>query len=475
MAFIGGKILTMTGDDDGDVIDDGTIVVEGARIVAIGRRDEVTIPAGAHRVDTAGKVLMPGLIDVHWHGGQGSETAFIRRPTGPTTPRSPSASPPFTIRRADTNSFFAASELQQAGLITAPRLFSTGAILYGAAGDLKAEVESLEDARSHLRRLKRSVAWSVKSYNQPRRDQRQKIVAAARELEMMVVNEGGALFQHNMSMVTDGHTGIEHSLSVANIYDDVLQFWGQSEVGNTPTLVVAFGGIEGERYWYQHTNVWENERLLTFVPRERVDARSRRRMMAPESEYNHFNTARICKRLHDSGVSIQVGAHGQREGLGAHWEMWMLEQGGMTPHEALRAGTINGARYLGLDGDIGSLQPGKLADIIVLERDPLADLRNSETVSLVMVGGRLYDAGTMNEIGNHRRSRGSFYWEDAAVKLSGRRPHAPADLPLHDGGRGRPGRLVDRRPGRFHRRCRSASAGGLRARPPGGASADRGR
>ncbi|HUP23293.1 MAG TPA: amidohydrolase family protein [Thermoanaerobaculia bacterium] len=397
VAFEGGRVITMAGLDDALVIEDGTVLVEGDRIVAVGRRAEVAVPEDARRIDVRGKVVMPGLIDAHYHGGQGSARIIPERnwenyaalAFGVTTAHDPSN---------DTSTYFAASELQRAGAVVGPRLFSTGTILYGAGGDFKAVVETLDDARSHLRRLKAAGAFSVKSYNQPRRDQRQKIVAAARELEMMVLNEGGALFQHNMSMVVDGHTGIEHSLSVPAVYDDVLQLWSQSEVGNTPTLVVAFGGIEGERYWYHHTEVWKNERLLRFVPRDQLEARARRRVMAPDEDYNHFRAARVVKDLHDAGVSIQVGAHGQREGLAAHWEMWMFEQGGMTPHQALRAGTIAGARYLGLDQDLGSLEPGKLADIIVLERDPLQNLRDSESVLYTMVGGRLFDASTMAEV-----------------------------------------------------------------------------
>src|SRR5690606_27255630 len=178
----------------------------------------------------------------------------------------------------------------------------------------------------------------------PRREQRQQILEAARQTGLMVVPEGGALFQHNMTMVVDGHTGIEHSLSVENIYDDVIQLWSQQkDVGYTPTLVVAYGGIWGENYWYAHTEVWKNERLARWVPREVLEPRSRRREIAPESDYNHFRIAAGAAQLQDAGVSVQRGANGQREGLAAHWELWMFVQGGMTEMEALRAGTIDGA------------------------------------------------------------------------------------------------------------------------------------
>ncbi|MEN2592498.1 amidohydrolase family protein, partial [Acinetobacter baumannii] len=78
---------------------------------------------------------------------------------------------------------------------------------------------------------------------------------------------------------------------------------------------------------------------------------------------------------------------------------------------ALKAGTWNGAKYLGLDADIGSLEAGKLADLIVVDGNPLADIRQSEKVLYTVVNGRLYDAATMNEMGNHPRERSKYWWE----------------------------------------------------------------
>lgn len=410
IAITNARLITMAGQDNMEVIRRGTVLVDGDRIAAIGPSRQVDVPADATVIDAAGMTVMPGLVDVHWHGPQGSQEIIPQQNSelyatlafGVTTAHDPST---------DTSTFFAASEMQQAGEIIGPRLFATGTILYGALGAFRAIVETPDDAVQHVRRLQKAGAISVKSYNQPRRDQRQKIVAAARDLGMLVVNEGGALFQHNMTMVADGHTGIEHSLSVGAIYDDVIQFWGNSRVGNTPTLGVAFGGIQGEDYWYEHTDVWANERLLNYVPQEVIDARARRRQKAPEGEYNHILAAQVVNDLDQAGVQIMLGAHGQREGLAAHWEMWMFEQGGMTPHRALIAGTLNGARYIGMEADLGSLEAGKLADLIVLDENPLENLRSSELVRYVMVGGRIFDALSMNEVAGDKLQRKPFWFQ----------------------------------------------------------------
>jgi imidazolonepropionase-like amidohydrolase len=135
--------------------------------------------------------------------------------------------------------------------------------------------------------------------------------------------------------------------------------------------------------------------------------------MLPEEEYEngHMQVSRTLKKLSDEGVTVNMGAHGQIQGIGAHWEIWMMQQGGMTNHEALKTATVNPAKALGFDGNIGSLEPGKLADLLVMDKNPLDNIRNTESIRYTMINGRLYDAETMHEIGNYNKLRPKFYWE----------------------------------------------------------------
>ncbi|MEL6633167.1 MAG: amidohydrolase family protein [Bacteroidota bacterium] len=409
IAFTHARIITMEGDE---VIEDGTIVIEDNEIKDLGTFDNIKIPKSAKVYDVDGKTIMPGIIDVHAHLGafrfglspQKHWQYYANLAYGVTTTHDPSS---------NTEMTFTQSEMVKAGVMTGPRIYSTGTILYGADGDFKAVINNLEDAKSALRRTKAFGAFSVKSYNQPRRNQRQWVIEAARQLEIMVYPEGGSFFYHNMSMVADGHTSVEHNIPVAPLYSDVIQFWSQTGTANTPTLIVNYGGINGEFYWYQKTNVWEKERLLAFTPRRIIDSRSRHRIMIPEEEYTngHILTSQSCTKLQEAGTDICLGAHGQLQGLGAHWELWMLQQGGMSNHEALKSATIRGAKYIGMDEEIGSLKKGKLADLIVIDGNPLENIQQSEHVVYTMVNGRLYDAETVNEIGNYTRERTPFYWE----------------------------------------------------------------
>ncbi|MDN3921545.1 amidohydrolase family protein [Roseateles violae] len=409
IAISGATIATMKGDE---VIQDGVIVIDANRIVAIGKASEVAIPAEAKRVDARGKTIIPGLIDAHWHGGMGendivpqqSWVNYASLAFGLTTIHDPSNR---------NGEIFTQAELQRAGAVVAPRIYSTGSILYGAKAGVTAVINGYEDALTHLKRQKAEGAISVKSYQQPRREQRQQVIAAGRETGMMVVPEGGSMFQLNMSMIVDGHTGIEHALPIARVYDDVKQLWSQTQVGYTPTLNVAYGGLDGEHYWYSHTEVWKHPLLSRYVPRTVLEARSVRRVTAPDEDFNVVRVAATAAELERAGVPSNIGAHGQREGLGAHWEMWMFGLGGKKPLEAIRSATLNPARYLGMERDIGSLEVGKLADLVIIDGKVLEDIRQSDRISHVMINGRLYEAPTMNEVVSRARPRKPFFFDGA--------------------------------------------------------------
>ena len=409
------RIITMS-DTDGGVIENGLIWIDGDRISKIG-----DMPADVEKlmslgdkpkvINLDGKTIVPGFIEAHYHGPQGTDDlipqqnwkAVATLALGVTTVFDPS-------NRA--SEIFAAGELQRAGKLLAPRIYSTGEVIYGAkAPGFFASIQNEEDAQEHIARLKNQGAHGVKNYNQPRRDQRQQVVKASRDQDLMVAAEGGSLYHMDMSLIADGNTSLEHNLPVAAIYDDVLQMYSQTNVAYTPTLSVTYGGVRGENYYYQETDVWEHPILSKHVPPAVLQARSVRRQMVPEEDYADAASGAISKELMEAGVLVSIGGHGQREGLASHWEMWSFARGGMSPVQALRTATTEPAKHLGFDKDIGSLEEGKLADLVILSENPLDDIRNTDKVEHVMLGGRLYEAETMNEVHTGDSKRLPYWWE----------------------------------------------------------------
>ena len=410
VAIVGARVVTMKGLDGG-AIDDGVILIEGDRIKAVGKRGEVAIPAGTPTLDATGKTVIPGLIDAHAHGPYGIDeitpqanwAEMINLALGVTTRHDPSSS---------ARTVFPALEMTRTGQIIGPRTFSTAEIVYGARqAGVYAQIDSYDDALAHVRRLKAQGAHSLKNYNQPRRDQRQQVTAAALAEGMRSVAEGGSLFGFDMTLIADGNTTVEHNLPLGVFYNDVLQFFSQSKTGYTPTLVVTYGGPAGDPYWRSHTDVWKHPLLQKHEPAAILAANNARRTIAADEDYKDDDNAREAAKLARLGVPVSIGAHGQEPGIAAHWELWSFVRGGMTPVEALRAGTIESARSLGYDADVGSLEPGKLADLVVLDADPTKDIRNSDKVSKVMIGGRLLDAATLNEELTGSRKRPAYWWE----------------------------------------------------------------
>ncbi len=409
IALTNARIITMT-DDEGGVIENGTIVIENDRIRSIG--EDISIPAGLEVVDLEGRTIIPGLIDAHAHGPQGvgdmtpeqNWKAVAHLALGVTTVFDPSS-------RA--SAIFPAAEMQRAGLLLSPRIYSTGEVIYGAkAPGFFASIDNEDDASEHVTRLHMQGAHGVKNYNQPRRDQRQQVTHAAREQNILVVPEGGSLYHMDMSLVMDGNSSIEHNLPVGEIYDDVIQLMSQTETAYVPTLVVTYGGIRGKNYYLQQSNVWEHPILSQHAPPRQLQADTIRRQMAPDEDYADDDAAAVAKKLMESGVLVTIGAHGEREGLAAHWEMWSFARGGMSPVQALQTATVDPAKHLGFFNDLGSLEKGKLADLVILNANPLDDIYNTDEIEMVMQGGRLYDAKTMDEQYTGDAKRIPYWWEE---------------------------------------------------------------
>ncbi len=284
------------------------------------------------------------------------------------------------------------SDMLRAGKMVGPRFLTTGSVIYGSRFGRRRmfrPIETLDDAREQLRWNLDHGAIAVKDYAQDTRKRRHLVATAARELGLNVLSESSSDPQMNLTQIMDGITGIEHSMGLSPFFDDGVQFWGGTRAGMTPTLLVVYNGAMGEGWFHQSSKLWEDPKLTRFIDPMALMRVRRPTYLWPEDMYA-WEMASELRKLYAAGTSLQWGAHGQMVGLGTHWELELFQKGGFSPAQILEIATIRGAAQHGLEKQIGSLEPGKLADLVILSQNPLEDIRNVALIRYVMKNGILY-------------------------------------------------------------------------------------
>jgi len=400
----GATVVTMKGDE---VLKNADVVIEDNRIKSVGAKGAV--PTGAKVFDVAGKTIVPGFVDTHAHWFE------IRR--GILDPQNWA----FMVNLAYgvtsgldvqtfTNDTFAYQDLVDAGEIVGLRAFSTGP---GVFSDNN--FQSMEEVKGVLTKYRKYYGThNIKSYVVGNRKQRQFMVEAAKELEMMPTTEGALDLKLNLTHVIDGFHGNEHTLPITPLYKDVVQMFAQSGIAETPTLIVNYGGPFGENYWFENTEVHDNAKLAHFFPHSLLDEKTKRREgWFRKDEYAFPKLAAQMAKLQRAGGLVGVGSHGEMQGIGYHWEMWMLASGGMTPMETLRCATSNGAKIVGRPEELGSIEPGKLADLVIMDKNPLDDIHNTNTIHWVMKNGELFEGDTLNQVWpEQKKMEPLYFWGD---------------------------------------------------------------
>jgi imidazolonepropionase-like amidohydrolase len=403
IALRGARIVTMKG---GEVIESGDIVITGNRITAVGARGSVRIPGGARTIDVSGKTILPGYVDVHANlaaPGQAPRTVvpqyLANLAFGITAARDP---------ESQVTDAFTYSDRLLLGDMLGPRLLPTGPVVLDSAATIRTNPEARTFLAAYAGPWRTGMVRGDLTATRP---DRQRFLTISKELGLTATAMNAPDFRKSLSAILDGYSSQQGAYEILPLHNDVAKLIAESGLIYAPMLLGRIGTMTGMAHAVSAMAPHADPKVQRFSTHRELDRLTRARVGWSVAEDYPFDlVAAGPARIVANGGKVAVGSGGRVAGLAFHWEMWLLERGGMPNHEILRSATASGAEAIGLGAQLGSLEVGKLADLQVLDRNPIADIRNTNSVRYVMKNGRLYDANTLDQVAPIRKAMDAPWW-----------------------------------------------------------------
>lgn len=400
----GGTVISMRGHE---VIADADVVITGNRITAVGARGTVSVPRGARIVNVAGKTIVPGYVDLHAQSGAPAQVHrtivsqyLANLAFGVTTLRDPEA-PSYDI--------FSYADRIATGDLLGPRLFPTGPVAVDSTMTVRTPAEARDVVAPHATSYR---ATAIRADLAASRPDRQRLLAASSEVGLSAIATGTPDFRRSLAAILDGFANHQTAYEVFPTHGDWAALMAQSGLTYTPMLLGRVGNRNGYDYVLATEQPHADAKVRRFHYHKDLDRLTRTQgTWHWEDEYPFEAVARGAAGIVAAGGRVGIGSNGRVQGLAFHWEMWLLARGGMSNHDILRAATIVGAEAIGIGADLGSIEVGKLADLQVLDRNPLDQIRHSTSLRYVMKNGRLYDANTLDQVAPVARPRPATWWQ----------------------------------------------------------------